>query len=167
MRETAVVWLAPVPAWTGSLLARGRAFGGIMSNVGMSSIMRFEDLLQLWWGNPAQQSILEFLGIRSQGDVRGTEEDDPGFLRILHERLDGTWWEVTWSRLPAGRDSRGGIRCRYLADSLRDAMRCCPGAQIPPETSIDTADDSMVDDELEFPERTCGRRRALAARMDK
>jgi hypothetical protein len=121
-----------------------------MSSVNMSSIMRFDDLLELWQDHHAHQSILEFLGIRSQGDVRGAEESDPGFMRILHERLNGTWWEVIWSRPPLRQGSAGGIRCRYLADSLKDAMRRCPGAQLSLEISVHDADD-MAEDELDVP----------------
>lgn len=132
----------------------------------MSSIMRFEDLLELWQHQHAQQSILEFLGIRSQGDVRGPEESGLGFMRVLHERLDGTWWEVTRSRLLVGQGASERIQCRYLADSLRDAVRRCPGAEIPPETSVDDPDDGIAEDEVDFPERTRGRRRSMAAHAD-
>jgi hypothetical protein len=113
--------------------------------------MRFEELLELWRRHRAQQSILAFLGIRSQGDVRGDEEGDPGFLRVLHERLDDTWWEVTWLRLPGHSNDVGNIHCRYLADSLKDAVRRCPGAQFPQEASIDDADDMAPEDELDIP----------------
>lgn len=123
-----------------------------------SSIMRFEDLLELWRRHCAQQSILEFLGIRSRGDVRGGEESDPGFLRILHERLDGTWWEVTHPRLPAC-SAAGAIRCRYLADSLKDAVRRCPGAPVPPDASIDDGDDLTPEDDADAIATTRGRRR--------
>jgi len=112
--------------------------------------MRFEELLQLWRRQCAQQSVLEFLGIRSRGDVRGSEENDPGFLLVLHERLDGTWWEVTRSRLPL-RSTGAGVCCRYLADSLKDAVRRCPGAQFPPEASIDDAEDMVPDEEADTP----------------
>lgn len=137
-----------------------------MGNVNVSSIMRFEDLLELWQGRHTQQSVLEFLGIRSRGDVRGAEESGADFMRVLRERLNGTWWEVTWSRLSIRGNSASAVRCRYLADSLNDAMRRCPGAQVAPETSIDDVDDLMADDELDFPERTQGRRRPMAAWAD-
>ena len=112
--------------------------------------MRFEDLLKLWRRQCAQQSVLEFLGIRSRGDVRGNEESDPGFLLLLHERLDGTWWEVTRPRLPM-RNAGVGICCRYLADSLKDAVRRCPGAQFPAEASIDEVEDMLPEDEADTP----------------
>lgn len=126
-----------------------------------SSIMRFEDLLELWRRHCAQQSILEFLGIRSRGDVRGGEESDPGFLRLLHERLDGTWWEVSCPRLPAC-SVAGAIRCRYLADSLKDAVRRCPGAQFPPEASIDDVEDMTPEDDADV-SATRGRLRRQSA----
>ncbi len=132
-------------------------------NVNASSIMRFEDLLGMWRNQHAQQSVLEFLGIRSQSDVRGIEESDPGFVRTLCERLGGTWWEVTRLYPPGRRGSAGHIRCRYLADSLKDAVRRCPGAQLPPEASID---DDMVEDESDVPVKEPARRWHLAARSD-
>ena len=131
-----------------------------------SSIMRFEDLLEIWRDRHTHQSILEFLGIGSHGDVRGVEESDPGFMRILCERLDGTWWEVTWSCLPVRRATAENIRCRYLADSLKDAVRRCPGAQLPPQVSIDEVDDGLMDEELELPETIRGRHRSMAAQGD-
>lgn len=115
-----------------------------------SSIMRFEDLLDLWRRQCAQQSVLEFLGIRSRGDVRGNEENDPGLLLILHERLDGTWWEVARPGLPM-RSAGVGICCRYLADSLKDAVRRCPGAQFPTDALIDEVEDMISDDEADTP----------------
>jgi hypothetical protein len=113
--------------------------------------MRFEDLLELWRRQRTQQSILEFLGIRSRGDVRGNEESDPGFLRVLHERLDGTWWEVTRSCLTGHPNDVSRIHCRYLADSIKDAVRRCPGAQFPPEAFLDDAEDATSEDELDVP----------------
>ncbi len=127
-----------------------------------SSIMCFEDLLKLWQGQHAQQSIVEFLSIRSQGDVRGAEESASGVMRVLHERLDGTWWEVTRSRSSISRGPAGGIRCRYLADSLQDAMRRCPRAQLPPEISMIYVDDVTAEDELDAPMKvTVAHRRRL------
>jgi len=129
--------------------------------------MRFEDLLELWQRQRGQQSILQFLGIRSRGDVRGSEESDPGFLRILHERLDGTWWEVTTSRLSLRPNAAEGIRCRYLADSLKDAVRRCPGAQFPPEAFTDDADEVMPEDESDVPSaRGRSRRQSVTSPRD-
>jgi hypothetical protein len=125
--------------------------------------MRFEDLLELWRGQPAQRSILEFLGIRSHGDVRGIEEGDPGFVRALCERLGGTWWEVTWLYPANRRGSVDNIHCRYLADSLKDAVRRCPRAQLPAGASID---DDMPDEEPDVPVRERNHRRSMAARTD-
>lgn len=124
----------------------------------VSSIMRFESLLELWQRQCAQQSILQFLGIRSRGDVRGFEEGDAGhLLRVLHERLDGTWWEVTCPRLSIHQNAAGGIRCRYLADSLKDAVRRCPGAQFPAEAFVDDAEDTTSEDESDVPATTRSR----------
>jgi hypothetical protein len=131
--------------------------------VNASSIMRFEDLLEVWRNQHAQQSILGFLGIRSQSDVRGIEEGDPGFVRTLCERLGGTWWEVTWLHPSGRRGSAGHVRCRYLADSLKDAVRRCPGAQLPTGVSID---DDTFEDESDVPAREPGPRRYMTARSD-
>ncbi len=132
-------------------------------NVNASSIMRFEDLLELWRNQHGQQSILEFLGIRSQSDVRGVEESDPGFVRTLCERLGGTWWEVTWLYPHGRRGSAGNICCRYLADSVKDAVRRCPGAQLPTGVSVD---DDLLEEEADVPAREPYPRRHLATRTD-
>jgi len=133
------------------------------NHVNASSIIRFEDLLELWQTQRPRRSIREFLGIRSRSDVRGDEENDPAFLQTLRERLDGTWWEVTWLRRPLPRGGPGGVRCRYLADTLRDAIRRCPRAQFPLQTSIDDPDDMMADDELDILPRR--RRQSRPARI--
>jgi hypothetical protein len=112
--------------------------------------MCFEDLLELWQTQHPQRSIREFLGIRSHGDVRGNDENDPASMQVLLERLHGTWWEVTGSRRPVSRRAAGGVRCRYLADSLKDAMRRCPCAQFPLQTALDDSDDMTADDELDI-----------------
>lgn len=125
--------------------------------------MRFEDLLELWRSQSAQQSIVAFLGIRSQSDVRGAEESDPGFVRSMCERLGGTWWEVTWLCVPGRRGSPANVRCRYLADSLKDAIRRCPGAQLPAGASID---DDAMEEEMDVSLREHSPRRHMAAHAD-
>lgn len=139
--------------------SQGWSSGSTRGNVDRSSIMRFEDLLELWQRYCAQQSILEFLGIRSRGDVRGNEESDPGVLGVLHERLDGTWWEVTRPGSLTCNTGRA-IRCRYLADSLKDALRRCPGAQFPAEALIDEGEDMASEDDAEVSGTTRSRRRS-------
>ncbi len=42
----------------------------------------------------------------------------------LNEKLKNTWWEVDWTA--------GVPRCRYLADSLRDALRLRPQINLTP-----------------------------------
>lgn len=66
--------------------------------------------------------------LRSKGieDWYGVVTADGGnaaaFREELNERLQNTWWELYWP------DSANAVRptCRYLADSLRDAMRLRP-----------------------------------------
>jgi hypothetical protein len=118
--------------------------------VNVSSIMCFEDLLRLWQDCDPHGSILEFLGIRSQGDVRSAGESDPAFMQVLRERLGGTWWEVTSSRPLDHRELAGGIQCRYLADTLTDAVRRCPRAQVPLQTPFDEPDEDILEEEPEI-----------------
>ncbi len=82
---------------------------------------------------------------------------------MLCERLGGTWWEVTWLCPPDRRGSAGNIRCRYLADSLKDAVRRCPGAQLPTGAPID---DDMSEEEPDVPTRERNHRRYMATRTD-
>lgn len=112
----------------------------------VSSIMCFEDLLRLWQDRDPHGSILKFLGIRSQGDVRGPGENDPAFMQVLRERLGGTWWEVTCSPSPGHNPARR-VECRYLADTLTDAVRRCPHAQVPLKTPFDDPDEDIPEEE--------------------
>jgi hypothetical protein len=58
---------------------------------------------------------------------------------------------VTKPRLAVHQIAAGGICCRYLADSLKDAVRRCPGAQFPPEAFTDDAEDTTPEDESDVP----------------
>ena len=75
-----------------------------------SCLMTFEEL------------IVEFVkkGVENWYGLLVPQPDDRRLVseQELKENLKHTWWEVAWTS--------GMPRCRYLADSLRDALRLRP-----------------------------------------
>ena len=116
-----------------------------------SSVMRFEDLLQLWQDSRAETSILELLGIGDSPDGHGSGIMDSITLEDLREKLRGTWWEVVWPTWSARHGLARGVRCRYLADSLQDAMRLHPNAGFNLHGANDSAEDFIGEDEMDEP----------------
>ena len=114
-----------------------------------SSVMRFEDLVRQWQDSRAETSILELLGITNRADGSSSEKVDPVVLESLCEKLRGTWWEVIWPTLSARHGLYPGVRCRYLADSLQDAMRLYPNAGFPAHSTVENAEDFVSDDDVE------------------
>ncbi len=114
-----------------------------------SSVMRFEDLLRLWQDSPRGASILELLGITACADESSDEKVDPVTLESLSERLRGTWWEVIWPTLSARHGLYRGVRCRYLADSLQDAMRLYPNAGFPAHGAVENAEEFIGDEDTD------------------
>jgi hypothetical protein len=114
-----------------------------------SSVMRFEELLRLWQDSRCGTPILELLGITTCADDDGSEKVDSVTLENLSEKLRGTWWEVIWPTLSARHGLYRGVCCRYLADSLQDAMRLYPNAGFPAQGVAEEAEDFVVADEME------------------
>ena len=114
-----------------------------------SSVMRFEDLVRLWQDSRTETSILELLGITTCADGGSSEKMDSCLLENLCEKLRGTWWEVVWPTLSARHGLYRGVCCRYLADSLQDAMRLHPEAGFPAHGAVENAEDFSGDDDLD------------------
>jgi hypothetical protein len=114
-----------------------------------SSVMRFEDLLRLWQDSRAETSILELLGITTCAEGGSSEKVDSCLLESLCEKLRGTWWEVIWPTLSARHGLYPGVRCRYLADSLQDAMRLYPNAGFPARGAVENAEDFAGEDDMD------------------
>ena len=120
-----------------------------------SSVMQFEDLLRLYQDSRTEASLLELLGISTCADGGSSGVMEPVILENLREKLRGTWWEVTWPSLSTRHVLGRGVRCRYLADSLQDAMRLRPYADFPVHANVEAdefgADDDDVDDAIPEP----------------
>ena len=114
-----------------------------------SLVMRFEDLLRLWQESRCGTPILELLGITDCADDGSSEKMDSVTLENLCEKLRGTWWEVIWPTLSARHGLYRGVRCRYLADSLQDAMRLYPHAGFPAHSAVENAEEFFGDDDTD------------------
>ena len=94
------------------------------------AILKFEDIVELWRHSSCSLSIPELLGLvtENQGDNVTAAFYS---LEELYERFRGTWWEVIW---PVERTSgriNNGVQCKYVADSLSDALRNRPMENFP------------------------------------
>ncbi len=114
-----------------------------------STVMRFEDLVRLWQDSRAETSILELLGLTAGADRGSSRQMDSVTLESLCEKLRGTWWEVIWPTLSARHGLYRGVQCRYLADSLQDAMRLYPNAGFPARGAVENAEDFLGDDDMD------------------
>ena len=69
-----------------------------------------------------EEMLVEFFdkGVENWHGMLVPQPDDRGLIseHELKENLKNTWWEVSWTF--------GMPQCRYLADSLRDALRLRP-----------------------------------------
>ncbi len=117
-----------------------------------SSVMRFEELLRLWQESRCATPILELLGIADSADDGSSEKMDSVTLENLSEKLRGTWWEVIWPTLSARHGFYRGVHCRYLADSLQDAMRLYPNAGFPAHGAVENAEEFIGDDDTDTDE---------------
>lgn len=111
-----------------------------------SSILGFEQLIQLSQAGSDDVSLCRLLGL----SVSPTAE--PYSVETLRERFRGSWWQVIWPNRQTWRVVDKDVQCKYVADSLRDALRRYPHAEF---LHVDTAemfyDDDFPDDsELAF-----------------
>jgi hypothetical protein len=116
-----------------------------------SSVMRFEDLLKLWQDSPSDTSIFQLLGLTIPSQYQTVKTTHTSLQEMLRERLRGTWWEVTWPRFSARNVINSQVRCRYLADSLPDAIRLRPLADFPAHPALSDPDELSFDELVEEP----------------
>lgn len=116
-----------------------------------SSVMRFEDLLRLWQESRSDTSIFTLLGLSLPSEYRVVSAANAGLREVLCERLRGTWWEVIWPRFSARNVISAQVRCRYLADSLPDAIRLRPHADFPAHAAFSGLDEPLLDEAIEEP----------------
>lgn len=97
----------------------------MMSN---SSLMSFESLVDYLGRHGFMDKLDMVLQIRQSSAGIGLAPTSKDLSGEYYERFTNTWWEVCWpfpqkvNQLPC---------CRYLADSLPDALRLRPNISIP------------------------------------
>ncbi|UCD48672.1 MAG: hypothetical protein JSW27_14200 [Phycisphaerales bacterium] len=106
-----------------------------------SSILEFEQLIQLSQAGSDEISLCRLLGLSVSARA------EPYSVETLRERFRGTWWQVVWPNRQAWGVVDKDVRCKYVADSLCDALRRYPHPESP---HVDTAemfcDDNFPDD---------------------
>ena len=79
-------------------------------------------------------------------------------LKELQERFKDTWWEVIWPSYAHSDYIYSGVKCRYIADNLLDALRNHPREYFPNLDSqkllyayaIEEEIDDFLGDEIDF-----------------
>ncbi|HML76659.1 MAG TPA: hypothetical protein PKB02_19365 [Anaerohalosphaeraceae bacterium] len=92
-----------------------------------SSLLPFETLVAVLNQNGFSDKLDTIMHIKSFDMMHAQQIDNNQITEEYRERLRDTWWEVLW---PAKDTDNLTPQCRYLADSLRDAMRLRPGIDI-------------------------------------
>lgn len=92
-----------------------------------SSLLPFETLVAVLNQNGFSDKLDTIMHIKSFDMMHAQQIDNNQITEEYRERLRDTWWEVLW---PAEDTNNLTPQCRYLANSLRDAMRLRPGIDI-------------------------------------
>ena len=121
-----------------------------------SSILKFNEIVKLWLESSCKSSIPELLGLVANGQNESASAYYT--LEELHERFRDTWWELIWPNYTEKDSIIEGVQCRYVADSLPDALRNRPLEDFPhveAQEIMQTYDfedesDYFVDDQQSF-----------------
>ena len=127
------------------VVTRGRVVIELVVRDGMrgSSILGFEQLIQLSQAGSDDVSLCRLLGLSVSAQA------EPYSAETLRERFRGTWWQVVWpNRQTWGLIDRD-VQCKYVADSLRDALRRYPHAEFPHVDTAEMFGDDDIQDDLE------------------
>lgn len=116
-----------------------------------SSILRFEELIQLWRRSCCSLSMPQLLGL-NVGSRSESDESELCSLDRLNERFRNTWWEVIWPKDSIGDTISRQVKCRYVADSLPDALRERPNEDFPYINVWDLLYMCDLEDETDDPE---------------
>lgn len=92
-----------------------------------SSLLPFETLVSFLNQNGFSDKLDTIMHIKSHDAMDFQPMDNNQITKEYLEKFRDTWWEVLW---PATESNNLAPQCRYLADSLRDAMRLRPGIDI-------------------------------------
>ncbi len=91
----------------------------------VTEIMPFEELRRQIHQKNRRADIFKLLGVNKN------DFDNPDISELIgdmHEKLRQSWWCI--KRRPDQTDVYDDADCRYIADSLRDAVRLCPTARL-------------------------------------
>ncbi len=92
-----------------------------------SSLLPFDTLVALLNQNGFSDKLNAIMHIKPFDTMPPQLIDNNQITEECRERLRDTWWEIQW---PATDSDFLAPECRYVADSLRDAMRLRPGIDI-------------------------------------
>ena len=125
--------------------ARGRTVIELVVRDGMrrSSILGFEQLIQLSQAGSDDVSLCRLLGLSVSARA------EPYSVETLRERFRGTWWQVVWPDRQMWGLIDKDVQCKYVADSLRDALRRYPRAEFPHIDMTEMFGDDDIQDDLE------------------
>ena len=71
-------------------------------------------------------------------------------LEELQERFRETWWEVIWPESVGKNTITDGVQCKYVADSLSDALRNRPLEDFPQVEAQEIMQTYDFEDELDY-----------------
>ena len=93
------------------------------------SILKFEELVQLWQQSRCDLSMPQLLGLVADGQDNNIAAHYT--IDDLYERFRETWWEVIWTNHKDKDSITKSVQCKYVADSLPDALRNHPNIDFP------------------------------------
>jgi hypothetical protein len=93
------------------------------------SILKFDEVVRLWQQSNCGLSMPELLGLVADGQSNCVSAHYT--IEELYERFRDTWWEVIRPNHKDEETITKGVQCRYVADSLPDALRNRPCIDFP------------------------------------
>jgi hypothetical protein len=90
-------------------------------------LLPFEELIPLLRRYGLGDRLDDILKLKVFSAGVSRNQPDPLLSDECREKYSGTWWEVLW---PLPQNSTSPICCFYVADSLRDALRLRPKADL-------------------------------------
>ena len=113
-----------------------------------SIILKFNEIVKLWMESCCKSSLPELLGLVADGQ----NESAAAYytLEELQERFRDTWWELIWPNYIEKDSIIEGVQCRYVADSLPDALRNRPLDDFPHVEAQEIMQTNDFEDEADY-----------------
>jgi hypothetical protein len=92
-----------------------------------SRLVPFEELIPLLKRYGLTERLDEIMKLKVFSAGASRNHPEPLLSEECREKYSGTWWEIIW---PLPRNSTSPLCCFYVADSLRDALRLRPQADL-------------------------------------